>query len=461
MALVIKNGKIITAVDTYDADLRIENEKIIAIGKNVENLGDEIVDASDCYLFPGAIDAHTHFDLDVGTTITADDFESGTKAAISGGTTTIIDFATQNKGETLKDGLRNWNKKAKDKSYCDYGFHMAITDWNEKTSKEMEDMVREGITSFKMYMAYKGVLQVEDGAILNALKRGKELGALIGFHCENGDIIDFLVKEAKKENHTSPKYHCLSRPIEAEKEAISRVISIAKITNSPLYIVHLSSKKGLEVIIKAKMEGQEVYVETCPQYLLLDDSCYETEDFRSAKYVMSPPLRKKEDNESLWNGLRKGYIDTIATDHCSFNFKNQKETGINDFSKIPNGGPGVEHRFFLIYEYGVLKNKISLNQMVALLSTNPAKLFGMFPQKGTIAVGSDADIVIWNPKEKNLISAKSQIQNVDYTPYENFEISGKIKDLFLRGNRLIKDYKLSVEAPIGKYIYRKSIGERD
>lgn len=459
MGIVLKGGKIITAVDSYYSDIRIENEKIACIGKDLEKSGDEIIPIQGYYVLPGGIDTHTHFDAESGSTVTADDFGSGTKAALAGGTTTILDYATQNKGESLKQALEKQHQKAKDVCYCDYGFHMGITDWNDNVSDEMEDMIKEGVTSFKLYMAYKKTLQVDDAVIFKALKRSKELNGLIAFHCENGDIIDALIDEARLKESKAPYYHALTRPAEVEREAIVRLLNLAEIANSPIYIVHLSSKEGLLSILDGKKRGIKVHTETCPQYLLLNDSCYGEKDstsFEGAKYVMSPPLRKAYDQDALWYGLKSGEIETIGTDHCSFNYKNQKEIGLKDFSKIPNGAPGVEHRMALIYTYGVLAGKISLNKMVALTSTNAAKLFGIFPQKGTIAVGSDADIVVWDPKVTSHISAKNQIQNVDYTPYEGFEQKGRVLYEFLRGNKVISRGELVIKKPIGKYLYRKA-----
>lgn len=454
MGLILQGGTIVTDVKSYKADVRIENEKIAEIGSDLFKEGDEIVPINGCYLVPGGIDTHTHFDLDVGTTITADNFETGTKAAIVGGTTTILDFATQSKGNTLIDGLREWHDKSSGRCYSDYGFHMAITDWNDTTSKEMEDMINEGVTSFKMYMAYKDTLQVDDGIIFKALKRAKELGVLIGFHCENGDIINELINECKENNQLSPKYHQISRPVDLEVEATYRLMKIAKTANAPVYVVHLSSKAALEEVKKARLDGVKVYTETCPQYLLLDDKLYDLDGFESAKYVMSPPLRTKVDNEALWKALDEGDIDAIGTDHCSFNYKGQKDIGINDFSKIPNGGPGVEHRMGLLYTYGVKEGKISMNKFVELTSTKAAKLFGMYPQKGSIEVGSDADIVVIDPEMKNTISAEDQTQNTDYTPYEGYEVDCQFRHVFLRGIEIIKEGKLTVEHPTGKYIVR-------
>ena len=454
MGLILQGGTIVTDIKSYKADVRIENEKIAEIGSDLFKEGDEIVPINGCYLVPGGIDTHTHFDLDVGTTITADNFETGTKAAIVGGTTTILDFATQSKGNTLNDGLREWHDKSSGRCYSDYGFHMAITDWNDTTSKEMEDMINEGVTSFKMYMAYKDTLQVDDGIIFKALKRAKELGVLIGFHCENGDIINELINECKENNQLSPKYHQISRPVDLEVEATYRLMKIAKTANAPVYVVHLSSKAALEEVKKARLDGVKVYTETCPQYLLLDDKLYDLDGFESAKYVMSPPLRKKVDNAALWKALEYGDIDAIGTDHCSFNYKGQKDIGVNDFSKIPNGGPGVEHRMGLLYTYGVKEGKISMNKFVELTSTKAAKLFGMYPQKGSIEVGSDADLVVIDPKIKNTISSENQTQNTDYTPYEGYEVACQFRHVFLRGIEVIKEGKLTVEHPTGKYIVR-------
>lgn len=458
MGILLKGGKIITAVDEYFSDIRIEGEKIVSIGNDLEKPGDEIISADGCYIFPGGIDTHTHFDLDVGLTVTADDFSTGTKAAIAGGTTTVLDYGCQNRGGTLKEALREQHRKSDGKCYCDYGFHMGITDWNDETSNEMEYLVKSGVTSFKMYMAYKKTMQVDDGAIYKALKRSKEVGGLITFHCENGDLVETFIEEARKNGKKSPYYHPLSRPVEIENEAIERLIKIAEIAEAPVYVVHLSSKSGLMSIIEAKKRGTEIYIETCPQYLLLNDSRYgekDSKNFEGAKYVMSPPLRKEYDQEALWKGLTLGEIDTIGTDHCSFNYEGQKEIGIDDFSKIPNGGPGVENRMGLMYTYGVLSGKLSINDMVALTSTNAAKIFGLFPQKGTIAVGSDADIVVWDPNYSSTITAEKQTQNVDYNPYEGFKQQGRALHVLLRGNKVLYNAEFIEKEPMGKYLFRK------
>lgn len=463
MGIVIKGGKIVTAVDTYDADIRIEGEKIVSIGRNIGEYGDEILNALGCFIIPGGIDTHTHFDLDVGSAVTADDFASGTKAALIGGTTTILDYACQNKGQSLKEALKEEHKKADKGCYCDYGFHMGITDWNDSVSDEIEEMIKEGVTSFKLYMAYKKTLQVDDGVIFKALKRTKEVNGLVGFHCENGDVIEDLINEAKQEGYKTPYYHAATRPALVEKEAITRVLQLAEMADAPVYVVHLSTGEGLNSIIDARKRGVMVYTETCPQYLLLEDSLYGEKNcnsFEGAKYVMSPPLRKKQDQKALWNGIISREISTIGTDHCSFNFKGQKDLGIYDFSKIPNGAPGVENRMALMYTYGVIEDKISLNEMVALTSTNAAKIFGLFPQKGTIAVGSDADIVIWDPNFNTKITAAIQTQNVDYSPYEGFNQIGRPLHVFLRGKEVISNAKLALEKPYGKYLKRNTYNGR-
>lgn len=459
MGIILQGGTVVTAEKTFNADVLIEEGKIAAIGENLVVGKHEVVNVAGQYIFPGGIDPHTHFDLDVGSTVTADDFESGTKASLMGGTTTIIDFATQDKGKTLKEAVGVWHKKADNKSYCNYGFHMAITDWNKTTSDEIKVMKEEGITSFKMYMAYKNTLQVDDGAIYEALVRAKEEEVLIGFHCENGDIIDLLVKKAVAEGNVAPKYHPISRPVNLEKEAITRVLNIAEMVEAPVYVVHLSSKDGLEVIKEARAKGVQVYAETCPQYLLLNDHCYEgtkEDEFDGAKYVMSPPLRKEEDQQVLWEGIIKGDIDTIATDHCSFNYKGQKEIGRGNFSKIPNGAPGVENRMALMYTYGVATGRISINEMVALTSTNSAKLFGLYPRKGTIEVGSDADLVVWDPKSVAYITNEKLSHKVDYTPYEGFKQQGRATYIFLNGKLVVKDNKLHQEKPLGEYLHRNT-----
>lgn len=452
MSIIIKGGTIVTPRKSYISDIKIEGEVIAEIGENLEDANAQIIDATGCLLFPGFIDSHTHLDLDTGYTRTADNFKTGTAAAIVGGTTTILDFATQNKGETLSEALNNWHKLAVDVSSCDYGFHMAITEWNEDIKNELKVMKDQGITSYKAYMAYDS-LRLNDGDIYDILKSLKKYNSILGVHCENGDLVNTMIKEQLKEGNTTPAAHPLSRPNMVEAEAVSRYIDIANLAKAPIYIVHLSTKEALEVALKARKKGQEVYIESCPQYLLLEDSKYSLEGFESAKYVLSPPLRKNEDIERLWQAIKDEEIDIIGTDHCSFNFKGQKDHGISDFSKIPNGIPGVEHRPALMYTYGVDKGRITKEQMCSLLSENVAKLFGMYPRKGVLKVGSDADIVIWDKITPGIISKDNQKQNVDYTPFEGFETVGYAKHVLLRGTRIVKDGNI-IKENFGKYIKR-------
>ncbi|MDD5923808.1 MAG: dihydropyrimidinase [Clostridia bacterium] len=464
MRKLIKGGTIVTAEKSYVSDILIENEKIIKIGENLSQDDCEVIDATGRLVFPGFIDAHTHFDLKTITT-TADDFYTGTKAAIAGGTTSVVDFATADRGMTLMEALDVWHKKADGKSSCDYGFHMSFSEWNEELSKEVDLMTENGITSYKLYMAYDN-LRVSDSDIFEILKRVDQVGGIVGTHCENGDMVTQLTNQLKKEGKLSPKYHPVSRPALVEAEAIFRYLTIAELAGVPVNIVHLSSKLGYDIAEQFRKKGNKVYIETCPQYLLMDDSVYEKgtlygekedDEFASAKFVMSPPPRKEADKECLWDALRDDRIDCISTDHCSFNYKNDKELGREDFSKIPNGCPGVEHRPALIYNFGVLTKKITKEKMCAYLSTNPAKLYGMYPQKGVIAEGSDADIVIWNTDKEWTISATNQNQNCDYTPYEGASITGAPEKVLLRGN-VISEYGKIIKENKGEYIFRgKSI----
>ncbi len=452
MGLLLKGGTVVTPVSSKISDVRIHESIIVEVGENLKVDGDEVLDVSGKLLFPGFIDTHTHFDLDAGDFFTADDFSTGTKAAIAGGTTTVLDFSTQNKHETLKDALKTWHKKAEGCSSCDYGFHMSIIDWNEETKEELKDMTNAGVMSYKLYMAYDN-LKVNSGEIYDIIKAVKEENGIIGVHCENGDLVNELIKEQKQLGHLTPKAHPLSRPDVVEADAVSQLLTIAKLAEAPVNIVHLSTRKGYEVIKQAREQGQEVYVESCPQYFLFDDSKYDLPDFESAKFVLSPPLRKKADMDCLWNALGANRINTIGTDHCSFHFKGQKERGRNDFSRIPNGIPGVEHRPMLMYTYGVLEERITVEQMCAALSTNAAKLFGMYPQKGILQQSSDADIVVWDPNAQGMITAKDQLQNVDYTPYEGLKVKGKAEYVFLRGNLVVEKGKI-IRENLGKYVFR-------
>lgn len=427
--------------------------KICAVAEQIglEAADVEVVDVTGKLLFPGFIDAHTHFDLEVSGTVTVDDFASGTRAAISGGTTLIIDFATQNRGETLNEALENWHRKAEGSCSCDYGFHMAISDWNEDVSKELDTMMEQGVTSFKLYMTYDAMV-LNDKCIYQVLKRLKDLGGIAGVHCENMGLIEALVEEEKAQGHQSPAAHPRTRPDAAEAEAIDRLLKLAKVADAPVIVVHVSSGAGYQEIKNAREEGQEIYVETCPQYLMMDDSRYGLPGQEGAKYVCSPPLRKGGDQTRLWNALHKNHIQTVSTDHCSFTLE-QKAAGREDFSKIPNGMPGVENRPVLMYTYGVRAERITLGQMCRLLSENPAKLYGIYPQKGCIAPGSDADIVVWNPDVTWTVSVQNQKSLADYSPYEGTPVMGMAEKVYL-GGRLASENGNVAEEALGSYVKR-------
>ena len=448
MCSIIKNGLVVNATGRQEADVLVEDGKIVAVGKGLDASGAEVVDASGCYVFPGFIDPHTHFDLDLGVTVTADNFVTGTKAAVLGGTTTILDFATPVRGGTLKAALEEWHEKAKGSS-CNYGFHMALAEWNEAISREMDEMTTAGVTSYKMYMVYPA-LRVNDGEIYLAMQRGRDIGALISMHCENYHVLNAKIAEQKAAGNLSPAAHPLSRPAEVEAEAVGRYLRLAEMADAKAYVVHLSTGEGLEEARRARARGQEVYLGTCPQYLELDSSCYGAPD--AAKYVMSPPLRTKKDQEMLFDGLAGNEIDTVGTDHCSFTME-QKALGKDDFTKIPNGGAGVQNRAALYYTYGVLPGKLTLEQMAAELSANAAKLFGMYPNKGMVAQGADADLVIWDPRHEETISYKMLAHNCDNSPYEGFHVHGQARDVLVNGAWAVKGGTV-VKTGLGKYVSR-------
>src|SRR6266436_7338037 len=405
MKTLITNGRIVTATDDYRADILIEDERVTVIGAKLEMEADNVIDASGKLVIPGGIDPHTHMELPFGGTEASDDFLTGTRAAAHGGTTTIIDFAVQYKGESLIQGIDNWHKKAEGKTAIDYGFHLITTELEDNQIEELHTAMDEGVTSFKMFMAYPGVFLVDDATIFRGMSAAGERGGLICMHAENGVVINEIIKHALAKGHTAPKYHALTRPTIAEAEGVHRAIAIAEMAESPVYIVHLSCYDALKEVQAARDLGLPAYAETCPQYLFLDYTQYEQEGFEGAKYVMTPPLRDKSNQEQLWKGLRGNDLQVISTDHCPFCFKEQKELGRDDFSKIPNGGPGVEHRMSLIYDGGVVQKRINVNRFVELTSTAAAKIFGLFPRKGTIAVGSDADLVIFLGNRPKIFAA--------------------------------------------------------
>jgi dihydropyrimidinase len=454
MKTLIKNGNVITAVDNYFADVLVEDGRVSVIGAKLSMEADKVIDASDKIVIPGGIDPHTHMELPFGGTFASDDFRTGTIAAAHGGTTTIIDFAVQYHGESLIQAVDNWHKKAEGKTAIDYGFHLITTDLPDERVPEMRQLINEGVMSFKLFMAYPGVFLVDDATIFRAMKNAGEAGGLICMHAENGIVINEIIKHALAEGKTAPKYHALTRPTKAEAEGVHRAIAIAEMADAPVYIVHLSCADSLEEVREARDAGLPAYAETCPQYLFLDYSLYEREGFEGAKWVMTPPLREKWNQDKLWQGLQGNDLQVISTDHCPFCMKEQKELGRDDFTKIPNGGPGVEHRMSLIYNGGVAGGRISLNRFVELTSTSAARLFGLFPRKGTIAVGSDADIVIFDPNEEMTISVKNHHMNVDYSAYEGMKVKGVAKTVLSRGRVVIEDGKYVGKPGDGLFLRR-------
>jgi dihydropyrimidinase len=453
MGTLIRGGTVVTASDVMKADVLIENGIVTHIGERILSIGHETLDASNCYLFPGGIDPHTHLDMPFGGTITADDFQTGTIAAAFGGTTTIVDFALHEKGSTLADSLRTWHAKAEGKAAIDYGFHMMVGDMREEVMNEIPVMVeKEGVMSFKVFMAYKNNLQVDDETLFRVLRMAAQNGALVQVHAENGDVIDVLVRDALALGQTEPKYHALTRPPEAEGEATARAIRLAEIAGAPLYVVHVTCAHAADQISEARKQGLPIYGETCPQYLVCDYTDYERPGFEGAKYVMSPPLRDKWHQEVLWNKLKNMEMHVLGSDQCSFNFRGQKELGLGDFTKIPNGAPTIEDRMSILYHFGVHEGRIGLSKFVALTSTNAAKLFGLYPQKGTIAVGSDADIVVWDPRVERTLSAETHHMNVDYNPFEGMKVSGQPRYVLLRGETIVNHDRFTGRPGMGQFV---------
>jgi len=462
MKKVIKGGKVATATDVFEADLLIEDGVITQIAKKIDVADAEVIDASGKYVMPGGIDPHTHLDMPFNNTVTDDDWESGTIAAAFGGTTTILDFCLS-AGETkLADAVAKWHTKAQGKAVIDYGFHLMITDFTPETEKELPVILKqEGITSMKVFMAYAREFQSSDRTLFKAFKIGKETGTVVMVHCENGSVIDELVDEALANGNTEPIYHALTRPEAVEGEATKRAIELANIAGAKLYVVHVTCKEAVDEIIRAREKGYDVLGETCPPYLTLDISKLAQPGFEGAKYVWSPPLRPAYHQEVLWNALKAKQLQTIGSDQCSFSFKGKKELGLNDFSKIPNGGPFIEDRFGILYSEGVAKGRININEFVDMISTSAAKTFGLFPKKGTIAIGSDADIVLFDPDVKRVISAQTHHMNVDYNPYEGWEVTGEVQSVLVRGQYVVKDKKFVGTLGNGQYIKRKSIAQQE
>ena len=449
--LVIKNGTIVTASDKYKADLAIKDGKIVEIATSLN--AENIYDASGKILIPGGIDVHTHLEMPFGGTFTSDDFQTGTKAAAIGGTTSIVDYATQAKDKSLHETIEIWKEKAKDKAVIDYGFHLMVTNLNEVTKKEIPEMIKEGFPSFKVLMVYDG-MRLDDRNLLEILQIAKDNKGLVCVHAENYHTINFLVNKLLKEGKTDPIYHAMSRPQKCEAEATNRAIKLAEMIDTSLYVVHVSNKEASDEIRKSRLAGFHTMGETCPQYLLLNDEYYKENNFDSAKFVMSPPLRNKENNALLWQAIRNDDLQVIATDHCPF-FMRQKELGRDNFTKIPNGSPGIEARVSLMHHFGVNEGNISLNKFVAITSTNPAKIFGMYPQKGTIAINSDADIVVFDQEKELTISVDMLHENIDYTIYEGIKIKGYPVATFSRGELIAENGEYVGSEARGKLIKRK------
>jgi dihydropyrimidinase len=457
---IIRNGSVVTATDTYVADIAIANGKITAIGNDLPTQNSShVLDAAGKLVLPGGIDVHTHLDMPFGGTTSADDFETGTRAAAFGGTTTLIDFAIQYKGQPLRQAFDTWMSKASNKAVCDYAFHCIVTDVSGGQLSEMNDLVHEGVTSFKLFMAYPGVFMLDDGSIFRALQTTSKNGGMVCMHAENGSAIDVIVQQALAEGKRAPKYHALTRPTTAEAEATGRAIALAEMAGAPIYIVHLSCNDALEKVREARDRGLPVYAETCPQYLYLSIENFNAPGFEGAKYVFTPPLREKWHQEKLWNGLKCDHLQVVSTDHCPFCFKEQKEMGRDDFTKIPNGGPGVEHRMSLIYSGGVASGRFSANRFVELVSTAPAKLFGLYPRKGTIAAGSDADLVIFDPKRKHTISAKTHHMRVDYSMFEGIQVTGMPDVVLSRGKLVVDGDKFLGRAGRGEFLRRSTYAQ--
>jgi len=459
MGILIKNGTVVTAEKTFASDVLIDGGTIKEVRPGIPaEPGHQVLDAAGMLLLPGGIDAHTHLDMPFGGTTSSDDFETGTRAAAIGGTTTIVDFAIQARGTKMRDALDTWWKKAESKACIDYGLHMIVTDLPEAGLEDMDDMVREGVASFKLFMAYPNVLMVDDATIFRALRQTSKNGALICMHAENGSVIDIIVRQALAEGHTAPIYHALTRPTLAEAEAVHRAIALAEMAGVPIYIVHLSSEDALNQVREARDRGLPAFAETCPQYLLLSIEDMNVPGFEGAKYVFTPPLRDKKNLPKLWDGLQSDNLQVVSTDHCPFCFEDQKSLGKDDFTKIPNGGPGIENRLQLLHHHGVGAGKITLNRFVEIVSTAPARIFGMYPKKGVIAPGADADLVVWDPKAAHLISAKTHHMRVDYSMFEGFQVQGNARQVFSRGELIVDQGEFVGRVGRGQYLRRAARG---
>jgi len=461
MSILIRGGRVVTAADDTVADVYVDGETVALIGRELDVRADRVIDAAGKYVLPGCIDPHTHLDMPFGGTVTIDDFESGQRSAAFGGTTCHVDFCIQGRGQTFAEALDGWHAKANGKTLIDYGFHIAITDLDEGgTLEELASLPEQGVTSYKLFMAYKNVLQVSDETLFRAMEVAAASGALVMVHAENGDAIDVLVQEALAAGNTDPLHHALTRPPELEGEATNRAIQLARIAGCPLYVVHVTCAEAVDPIRRARELGWSVWGETCTQYFFRSIDDLAKPNFEGAKYVYSPPARAARNHDVLWNAVRTDALSAISTDHCSFLWDGQKTLGKDDFTKIPNGGPGLEDRLKMIHHFGVGAGRISLNRMVDLLATQPAKLFGLYPRKGTIAVGSDADLVIFDPEKRETLSVAASHSKCDYNLYEGTEVVGAPELVLLRGNVLVENGEFHGTPGSGRFVRRARFGEQ-
>jgi dihydropyrimidinase len=462
MSVLIKGGRIVTAADNFVADVLIEGETIAAVGTSLGGSADRVIDAAGKYVIPGAIDPHTHMEMPFGGTVSCDDFTSGTVSAAFGGTTALVDFCLQSPGQSIPDALATWHEKIERcPPVIDVGFHLAITDLHD--GGRLEDVARvpdEGVTSYKLFMAYKGAIMVDDETLFRTMQVAAGSGALVMVHAENGDAIDVLVKQALAEGKTEPRWHAATRPPETEAEATNRAVKLAHIAGCPLYVVHVSCQESIEPIAIARSRGWRTWGETCTQYLFIDERRLEEPDFAGAKYVYTPPPRAAENHERLWTALRTGVLSVVSTDHCPFRWEDQKTLGRDDFSKIPNGGPGIENRLHMLHHFGVRKGRLTMNQLVDLCCTQPARLFGLFPRKGTIVAGADADIVVWDSEKPLTLSAATHHSNVDYNLFEGTEVVGAPEVVLVRGQVIVDHDELAASPGAGQFVRRARFGEQ-
>jgi dihydropyrimidinase len=462
MSVLVKDGRVVTAVDDYVADVLIEDQTVSAIAASLDVTADRIIDARGKYVIPGAIDPHTHMEMPFGGTVSCDDFTSGTVSAAFGGITSLVDFCLQAPGQTIPDALATWHEKIERcPPVIDVGFHLAITDLHD--GGRLEDVARapdEGVTSYKLFMAYKGAIMVDDETLFKTMQVAARTGALVMVHAENGDVIDVLVKEALAEGKTEPRWHAATRPPITEGEATGRAIQLAQLAGCPLYVVHVTCQESIAPIAAARAAGWRIWGETCTQYLFIDEHDLEEPDFGGAKYVFTPPPRPPENHEHLWHALQTGVLSAVSSDHCPFRLKDQKTLGRDDFSKIPNGGPGVENRLHMLHHFGVREGRLTMNQLVDLCCTQPARLFGLFPRKGTIAVGADADIVVWDPEKPLTLSAATHHSNVDYNLFEGTQVVGAPEVVLVRGQVVVDNDELVASPGTGRFLRRARFGEK-